>query len=188
MNDALAKIRAGLYYCLIGVISFIALFFLPALGSDLNIGLALPNTLAGWIVYVTTKIIVSVINVLIFHCFRLQGKLNVVDTEEHKKAKQILRDKGKTKEVIPVSPREWNTQQWLSKGSTLFITSILSTFALTQAVLTFDWTAMLTYLFTIIMGLIFGVLQMKKEEEFWTTGYLEYAEYITSLEATQNGN
>ena len=34
---------------------------------------------------------------------------------------------------------------------------------------------MLTYLFTIIMGLIFGILQMRTAEEYWTNEYLEYA-------------
>lgn len=190
MNEALAKIRAGLYYCIIGIISLIALFFLPALGSSVGIGLALPATVAGWIVYIVTKVIIAVINILIFHCFRLQGKLNVAKHEDYIKAKKLLRDGGKTKNVIPLSPSQWNKSQWLSKGTTLFITSILSVFALTQAVLSFDWIAMLTYLFTIIMGLIFGILQMKKEEEYWTVGYLEYAEYITNnnLEETQNGN
>ena len=190
MNEALEKIKAGLYYCIIAIISLIALFFLPALGSSVGIGLALPTTTAGWIVYVVTKVIIAVINVLIFHCFRLQGKLNVEKHEDYLKAKKILQQDGKHKTAIPFSPSQWNRNQWLSKGITLFITSILSVFALTQAVLSFDWIAMLTYLFTIIMGLIFGVLQMKKEEEYWTIGYLEYAEYITNnnLEETQNGN
>lgn len=191
MNEALEKIRAGLYYCIIGIISLIALFFLPALGSSVGIGLALPTTTAGWIVYIVTKVIIAVINVLIFHCFRLQGKLNVEKHEDYIKAKKILQKDGKHKNTIPFSPSQWNRNQWLSKGITLFLTSILSVFALTQAVLSFDWIAMLTYLFTIIMGLIFGVLQMKKEEEYWTVGYLEYAEYITNInstEATQNGN
>ena len=86
MNEALEKIRAGLYYCIIGIISLIALFFLPALGSSVGIGLALPTTTAGWIVYIVTKVIIAVINVLIFHCFRLQGKLNVEKHEDYLKA------------------------------------------------------------------------------------------------------
>lgn len=190
MNEALEKIKAGLYYCIIAIISLIALFFLPALGSSVGIGLALPTTIAGWIVYISTKVIVAVVNILIFHCFRLQGKLNVSKHEDYIKARNLLRAEGKIKNVLPLSPSQWNRGQWFSKGLTLFITSLLSVFALTQAVLSFDWIAMLTYLFTIIMGLIFGILQMKKEEEYWTIGYLEYAEYITNnnLEETQNGN
>lgn len=185
MNEALEKIKAGMYYCIIAVISVVALVFLPAIGSTVGIGLALPTTIAGWIVYVTTKLIVAIINVLIFHCFRLQGKLNVKDSDEYKRATELLRMTKNNKKYIPLSPAQWGRRQWGSKGVTIFITSILSVFALTQAILSFDWIAMLTYLFTILMGLIFGILQMKREEEYWTVGYLEYAEYITNNNNTE---
>jgi len=51
----------------------------------------------------------------------------------------------------------------------------MSAVGLTQAVLTFDWISMLTYFFTILMGLIFGILQMNQTETFWTTEYWKYA-------------
>lgn len=188
MNEALEKIKAGMYYCIIAVISMIALTFLPAIGSTVGIGLALPTTVAGWIVYVATKLIVAIINVLIFHCFRLQGKLNVKDSEEYKKATALLRTTKHGKKYIPLSPAQWNRRQWTSKGVTIFITSILSVFALTQAILAFDWIAMLTYLFTVTMGLIFGILQMKRDEEYWTVGYLEYAEYVVNNDNNNNNN
>lgn len=185
MNEAMEKLKAGMYYCIIAIISVVALVFLPAIGSTVGIGLVLPTTAAGWIVYVTTKIIVAVINVLIFHCFRLQGKLNVKNSAEYKKATELLKVIKRGKEYIPLSPAQWSRRQWGSKGITIFITSILSVFALTQAILTFDWIAMLTYLFTILMGLIFGILQMKREEEYWTVGYLEYAEYVQQQQQQQ---
>lgn len=185
MNEAMDKIKAGMYYCIIAVISIIALVFLPAVGSSVGLGLALPNTAAGWIVWITTKLIVAVINILIFHCFILQGKLNVKDHPDYLKAQGIMRDANKVKNYVPISPKQWTARQYGTKGVTIFITSALGVFALTQAILTFDWIAMLTYFFTILMGLIFGILQMKKTEEYWTTGYLEYAEYITSKEQNQ---
>ena len=185
MNEAMEKLKAGMYYCIIAIISVVALVFLPAIGSTVGIGLVLPTTIAGWIVYITTKIIIAIINVLIFQCFRLQGKLNVKDSNEYKQATKLLKTVKRSKEYIPLSPAQWSRRQWGSKGLTIFITSILSVFALTQAILTFDWIAMLTYLFTILMGLIFGVLQMKREEEYWTVGYLEYAEYITNNNNTE---
>ena len=57
--------------------------------------------------------------------------------------------------------------------------------ALTQAVLSFDYISMLTYLFAIIMGLIIGILQMKTAEEYWTREYLEYALYRQELALKQ---
>ena len=182
MDSAMEKLKASMYYILIGVISFVALAFLPAVGSNIGFGLALPSGAAGWIVWITTKLIVAVINVLIFHCFRLQGKLNVSKDERFLRAQDLLRKANRAKKIIPMSPAQWNRKQWSSKGITIFVTSALSTFALTQAILTFDWISMLTYLFTILMGLIFGILQMKKEEEYWTDGYLGYAEYVTAEE------
>lgn len=58
-----------LNYWIIGIVTLLALFFLPFLGSAVGLALVLPNTPAGWIVYVGTKIIVAAINVLLFHCF-----------------------------------------------------------------------------------------------------------------------
>ena len=90
MEDVLNKFRTNLYYWIIGIISLIALFFLPALGSSVGIGLALPTTIAGWIVYISTKVIIAIINILIFHCFRLQGKLNISKDPDYIQAKNLL--------------------------------------------------------------------------------------------------
>lgn len=170
------KIKQSLYYIIIGVVSFIALVFLPMIGSTVGLGWNIPDTTVGWIVWVGSKIIVSTLNVLIFHCFMCQAKINVKDNENYKKAREILADVN-LKEIKPRSPGKWKAEQYGKKGATIFITSSLAVVALTQAVLTFDCISMLTYLFTIIMGLIFGILQMKTAEEYWTREYYEYALY-----------
>ena len=146
------------------------------IGSTVGLGWNIPDTVVGWIVWVGSKLIVSTLNVLIFHCFMCQAKINVKDNENYKKAREILTDVN-LKEIKPRSPGKWNAEQYGKKGVTIFITSSLAVVALTQAVLTFDYISMLTYLFTIIMGLIFGILQMKTAEEYWTREYLEYALY-----------
>lgn len=173
-SAAVDKIKQWMYYFIIGIISLIALTFLPMIGSTIGLGWNIPNTMVGWIVWVAVKIIVAVINVLIFHSFMCQAKLNVKDNKKYKEANEIL-GKIKIKNFIPRSPKKWNTQQYTKKGTMIFITTALATVALTQAILTFDWIAMLTYLFTIIMGLIFGVLQMKSAEEYWTDEFWKYA-------------
>ena len=178
------KIKQSLYYIIIGVVSFIALVFLPMIGSTVGLGWNIPDTVVGWIVWVGSKLIVSTLNVLIFHCFMCQAKINVKDNENYKKAREILTDVN-LKEIKPRSPGKWKAEQYGKKGATIFITSSLAVVALTQAVLTFDYISMLTYLFTIIMGLIFGVLQMKTAEEYWTREYLEYALYRQELALKQ---
>lgn len=182
------KVKQWLYYFIIGIVSMIALCFLPMIGSNVGIGWNLPDTEVGWIVWVTVKVMVAVLNVLIFHCFMMQAKINAKDNEKYKEALEILR-LTKRKEYTPRSPSSWNKQQYGQKGVTLFITTALSTVALTQAMLTFDWMSMLTYLFTIIMGLIFGVMQMETAEEYWTDEFWQYAQEVKhKLEDTKNEN
>lgn len=168
------KVKQSLNYIIIGIVSLIALVFLPMLGSTVGLGWNIPNTIVGWTVWVAVKLIVAILNVLIFHCFMEQAKVNVKDNENYKRARDILIHQ-KEKEVLPKSPNKWNSQQYIKKGTTIFLTTGLSTVALTQAILSFDYVSMLTYLFTIVMGLIFGVLQMKTAEEYWTDEYLQYA-------------
>ena len=178
------KVKQGLYYIVVGVVSFISLVFLPMIGSTIGLGWNIPDTEVGWIIWVGSKIIVATLNVLIFHCFMCQAKLNIKDNENYKKAREILLD-VKLKEIRPRSPRKWNAEQYGKKGVTIFITSSMTVVALTQAVLSFDYISMLTYLFAIIMGLIFGILQMKTAEEYWTREYLEYALYRQELALKQ---
>lgn len=171
------KVRQWMYYFIIGIVSMIALCFLPMIGSNVGLGWNLPNTVVGWIVWVAVKLIVAVLNVLIFHCFMMQAKINIKDNERYQEAQDILRT-NKVKEFIPRSPKAWNKQQYGQKGITIFVTTSLSAVALTQAMLTFDWMSMLTYLFTIIMGLIFGIMQMKTAEDYWTDEFWQYAQKV----------
>lgn len=171
------KVKQFMYYFIIGIVSMIALCFLPMIGSDIGLGWNLPNTVVGWIVWVVVKLIVAVLNVLIFHCFMLQAKINIKDNERYIEAQEILR-LNNIKQYIPRSPTAWNKQQYGQKGVSIFVTTALSTVALTQAMLTFDWMSMLTYLFTIIMGLIFGIMQMKTAEDYWTDEFWQYAQKI----------
>ena len=171
------KVKQWLYYFIIGIVSMIALCFLPMIGSNVGLGWNLPDTEVGWIVWITVKVIVAVLNVLIFHCFMMQAKINAKTNPKYQEALEILR-LTKQKEFVPRSPSSWNKQQYGQKGITLFITTALSTVALTQAMLTFDWMSMLTYLFTIIMGLLFGVMQMETAEEYWTDEFWQYAQEV----------
>lgn len=168
------EFKKYLYYGLVGVISFIILVFLPMLGSETDIGFAFPNTTSGWCIYILSKIIVSVMNVLIFYCFMEQAKVNVKDDEHYIRANEIL-EQIIDKKYLPRSPRVWNTQQYSTKAVSIFFTTLMSAFVFTNAILTYDWVTALTYIFTLIFGLIFGVLQMKSAEKYWTNEYYQYA-------------
>ena len=180
------KVKQYLNYFIIGIVSLIALVFLPMLGSTVGLDWNIPDTVVGWIVWVAVKLIVAILNVLIFHCFMQQAKVNVRDNENYKRARDILFNQ-REKEILPRSPNKWNSQQYIKKGTTIFLTTGLSTIALTQAILSFDYVSMLTYLFTIIMGLMFGILEMKTAEEYWTDEYLQYA-LMKERELNQEAN
>lgn len=163
------------YYVIIAIVSLVALFFLPMVGSEVGLVFKLPNTVAGWIVYTTSKLLVAGLNVIIFHCFILQAKVNIKENPRYLEAIKILRESELDACLNPRSPQQYFKQVYGKKGVAIFITTVLAAIGLTQAVLMFDWISMLTYLFTILMGLIFGVLQMNQTEVFWTDEFYQYA-------------
>lgn len=173
----LGKWRAWQYYIIIGVISLVTLFFLPMVGTQLGLSWNIPDTPSGWVVYVTTKLLAAIINILIFHCFIMQGTLNVRDNARYKEAQEIL-EANQMSQIEPRSPDEWRKETYGKKGTGVFITSALSTIGLTQAILVFDWISLLTYLFTLTLGVIFGILQMSVAEEYWINEYWIYAHKI----------
>ena len=63
-------------YAVIALISVIVMFIIPMFGSEVGLGLNLPDSTAGWIVWGITKACVAIVNMLIFHCFTMQGKVN----------------------------------------------------------------------------------------------------------------
>ena len=178
------SLKQGMYYIIIAVISFISVVFLPMLGSTLGLGWKLPATTAGWVEWGASRAIVGTINVLLFHSFMEQAKLNIKDDEHYKEARDIL-VKVKKKERKPKSPAQWNAAQYGKKGVSLFLASAMSVVAIGQAVLSYDWSTALAYLFTLGMGIIFGIMQMKKAESYWTTEYYEYALMKKRMEEEQ---
>ena len=178
------SLKQGMYYIIIAVISFISVVFLPMLGSTLGLGWKIPNTTAGWVVWGASRAIVATINVLLFHSFMEQAKLNIKDDEHYKEARDIL-VKVKKKEHKPKSPAQWNAAQYGKKGVSLFLASAMSVVAIGQAVLSYEWATALAYLFTLGMGIIFGIMQMKKAETYWTTEYYEYALMKKRMEEEQ---
>ena len=178
------SLKQGMYYIIIAVISFISVVFLPMLGSTLGLGWKLPDTTAGWVVWGASRAIVATINVLLFHSFMEQAKLNIKDNEHYKEAQDIL-VKVKKKEHKPKSPAQWNAAQYGKKGVSIFLASAMSVVAIGQAVLSYDWPTALAYLFTLGMGIIFGIMQMKKAENYWTTEYYEYALMKKRMEEEQ---
>lgn len=171
------KFKLYIYYVIIGIVSFLSLVFLPMIGTQGGLAWNVPNTFVGWLIWIVIKLIIAAINIIIFHSFMQQAKVNVRDNPKYKEALEIL-GRIKLKNYIPRSPEKWNARQYGVKGVSIFLTTCLATVAFTQAILTFDWIAMISYLFTIIMGIIFGIIQMKIAEEYWTDEFWKYAKMV----------
>ena len=181
-NEARDKAKQNMYYILIGIISFISVAFLPMVGSTVGLGWKLPDTPTGWVVWAISRLIIATINVLIFYSFMEQAKLNVAKDPHYIEATEILL-KAKKADHTPRSPQKWQALQYGKRGTKIFISSAMSVVALGQAILSFDWVSMLAFIFTIAMGIVFGVLQMKKAEAYWTDEFYRYALMIKEEEA-----
>ena len=181
-NEAREKAKQNMYYILIGIISFISVAFLPMVGSTVGLGWKLPDTPTGWVVWAISRLIIATINVLIFYSFMEQAKLNVAKDPHYIEATEILL-KAKKADHTPRSPQKWQALQYGKRGTKIFISSALSVVALGQAILSFDWVSMLAFIFTIAMGIVFGILQMKKAEAYWTDEFYRYALMIKEEEA-----
>lgn len=119
-------------------------------------------------------------NMMIFFGFMSQARVNVKDDEHYKEAEAILLDlslKRAVKEKLPRSPHKWNTTQYGRKGVTLFVGSLASGFALTNAILQFNVVTLISYTITVIFAILFGIFQMKTAERYWTDEYYRYAKY-----------
>lgn len=176
MDELRQKLNLNLYYVLIFVLSLLVLIVAPMFtpGNEVHISTLFPSSALGWAVYALTKLFVASINILLFHCFVKQARLNIKDSEKYKTACEILQ-KYLPEKYRPRSSEEYFKQLYRNKGTTVFITSVLSSVVLTNAIMAWDLTAFVTYFITIIMGLVFGVLKMKDVEAYWVGEFYDYA-------------
>jgi predicted PurR-regulated permease PerM len=170
------KINQYLYYIIIGVLSFISVTILPMLGSEVGLQWNIPTTTAGWVVYCVSTGLVAMLNILIFHSFIQQGKLNIKDNPNYMAARKILVHSNK--EFKPRSPGQWAKRTYGGKGTSIAVGSIISVIGIGNAVLTYNVTSLLSYAITIVFGVVFGIFQMKATELYFTTEYYEYAKEV----------
>ena len=167
-----------MWYAIIFVLSMVSLFLLPMMGAEVGLALVLPNTVAGWIVWAVANLTSSLLNVLLFHSFIKQGKLNIKDDPEYLAANELLRVNNLAQIERPRSPQQYHRSLYRKKGLTIFIFTFLGTISFSYAVLTFSLVKFLAQLITLLMGLVCGLFQMKGVEEFWTIEYPEYAAVV----------
>ena len=176
-GNAEKRVQDYLYYFMIAVVSLCAMFVIPCFGSTVGMEWNFPNSVVGWIVFITSKLTVAIVNILIFHGFIKQSRINIRDNPAYLEAMQILNDVGR-KTYTPRSLAEINKKEYGHKMITIFISSMFSAFSFSQAILTFDITSLISYSITVLFGIIFGLLEMKKYEDYYTHEFVDYAKYV----------
>ena len=165
-------------YFLVGIVSLLSVVVVPLLGTDFGTTIVIPNTWGGLAIWLCTRFTVVVVNLLIFDAFIKQAKINVKDDERYKSAILKLNTIKEEAGIVPRSPEKSNKEQWRKKGTSLAISSILSSFLLTECIVNFDLTNFLTYLFTIGGAVAFGYLTMMNNEDYWTTEFPIYVDIL----------
>ena len=163
------------YYLLIGIISFVSLAFLPMLTSSFDVGYELPKTKAAWLLWAGSRAAVSILNILIFHCFVKQGNVNTKNDPNRLEAEKILSIVTEEEEYKPKSPKEFLFGEYSKKVPSILFSTALSLVAFGEAILKFDPVTFLSYLFTVIMAIVWGILEMFKVEEYYKVEMLKYA-------------
>ena len=174
-------------YWIIAILSVILVIFVPMAGSVAGLGWVLPTTLAGWIVYLVLKVTAVALNMMIFHSFVKQAKVNVKDHPKFLEAEALLQHYCET--ALPRSPKQFFSKQYKRKGTTLIITTLLSTICITQAVLTFDYISFIVHALAVVFAIIFGMQTMREDEDFWTGEYWNFAHwYVAEEEKKKQAN
>lgn len=172
------KVKRYLYYVIIGLVSVVFVVFLPFVGSEGDLVSRFPTSAIGWVIWTITNVTTAILNVVIYILFTRQAELNVKEDPKYVEAKQLLDQVEEIKKKNPRSPKEYHKRQYSTKGAITFVTTFSSLIGLSNAILRWDYTIFLVYLATIVMGIIFGLIQMKKTELYWIDEFPQYARYM----------
>lgn len=175
------KLNQYAYYIMIVLIAVLGIFVPPitvgSLSGDFTI--AFPATIDAWIVWliINGSSIIANISILVF--FKLQAKKNCLKHPNYVKATEILDRIAKIRRVyIPRSPGRMNREDYTKKVFFITLFTLASFVAITNIILSFDLLSLISTLLSMIVTLILSWSCMLNNEEYWTSEYLMYAEYI----------
>ena len=173
------QLKLYTYYILIAIISALSVIVFPLLNSSGDIVDTLPKTAIEIVWYIVIRVLIVVMNLLIFSNFLAQAKINVKDDENYKTANKIL-GRCKPGDYRPLSPAQYLAKTYLIKGTTIVITTVASLFTIANAILRYDYMILIATVFTVLLAIVLGIMTMKKAEIYWTTMYLDYANMVES--------
>ena len=163
------------------ILSLIAMFLVPLIGSYATGTTQFPQTIPAWILYFTCAIAVSICSLMIYLALHNQGKLNVKDEEEYKKAKELhLKnfERMNGKEMIPVDPFKWEKKTKTQKGIFQTLGIFLGLLGFGLGALCWNNSQFISSTFSIILAIGFGLVHMGDVERMFTEGWLEWELYV----------
>lgn len=121
-------------------------------------------------------IISEVLTVTTFIGFSIQGKLNVKDDARKLEADKIL-GKLKIKEVKPQSPKSFESKAYISKGIMVSVTTVGTCILAPIIAIDFNAATLIALAISSMTSIVFGILNMKRFEDYYTHEYVRYAEW-----------
>lgn len=168
------QLKLYTYYILIAILSLLSVIVFPILNSTADISDTFPKDPTGWVMYCLIRVLVVVMNMLIFSNFLQQSKLNVKDEENYKRANEIL-GRCKPKDYHPRSPKQYLTKEYTVKGAFLVVGTVASLFVIGNAIINYDYMLLIATVFSVITSIVFGIMTMRKAEIYYVSEYLDYA-------------
>lgn len=160
-------------YGIIIILTLITVTIFPLLGTTLGMEANYPDTVAGWVVWSVIKIALCVDNIFIFQAFVDQAELNVQYESRYIEAREIVR-KYRIGKYNPMSPEERRKKMFSKKVIITVLTSLISV-ALTEAILKYNFADLIAYTISMIMAVVFGILNMADQEKYWVEEFYDYA-------------
>ena len=160
-------------YGIIIVLTIVTVTLFPLLGTSVGMEARYPNTVIGWIVWSVIKIALCVDNIFIFQAFIDQAELNVQYEPRYIEAREIVR-KYRIGKYNPMSP-EQRKQKMLSKKVVITVLTSLISVALTEALLKYNFSDLIAYTLSMLMAIVFGILNMADQEKYWVEEFYDYA-------------
>ena len=127
-----------------------------------------------WYEWVFT-IISEVLSITTFIGFSIQGKLNVKDDARKLEADKIL-GKLKIKETKPQSPKSFESKAYISKAIMVSITTVGTCMLVPVIAINFNIAMLMSLTISSMTSIVFGILNMKSFEDYYTHEYVRYAE------------
>ena len=174
--------KAVAYYLVIGVILLLVTVLVPFLAGGINaqdFNYYIPETTEGWIIFWAIRAGTVVGNVTVYGLFKAQAKTNVKFDPAYRKACELLNKLNGEDGFIPMSPKQKTAKDWITKGLFMTLTTASESIVIGTLIFNFDIVTFISCISSSITAVLFGIVQMVKDEIYWTEDYLLYAEYVT---------